>query len=140
MDIINKDLHTDTLERGKIESFPDPYKTYNEVNWGQITMDLLKENHKMIEDIKQKKGLPLMPEHHIKEDFYIVELKNTDDCNIFLVKATSLKEATEKVWTQHVDPVNEEIKEYSSPYYKHDLHAMKVSNYFDDETDVVCLQ
>lgn len=142
MKIINDDLYTDTLKRGKIEFFPNPYKTtYNEVNWGQIGMDLLEKERKntLTQDEKEKK-FPLMPEHHIKEDFYIVELDNADSGYLYLVKATSLKEAIEKVWIQYVEPLNKEINEYSSPYYKHELHAIKVSNYFDEETDVVCLQ
>ena len=57
-----------------------------------------------------------------------------------MVKATSISDAIEKVWIQFVEPTNKEIEEYSTPYYKHELHAIKVSNYFDEETDVVCLE
>ena len=140
MDIINYDPCIDTLKRGEIESFPDPNKTWNKVNWGQIAMDLLEENRNTIKKIREKKQFPLMPEKHIKEDFYIVELDNADFGYLYLVKATSLKEAKEKVWVQYVEHLNQEVDEYSSPFYKYELHAMKVSNYFDDETDVVCLE
>jgi hypothetical protein len=132
MNKIKYDPARNTLTKEKIESYPDPYKTYNKVNWGQMAMDLLKENHETIQKIKNKEN--------IKEDFYIVELDNADSGYLYLVKATSLKEAIEKVWIQYVEPLNKEIDEYSSPYYKHELHAIKVEHYFDEETDTICLQ
>lgn len=109
----------------------DPYKQGNKINWGKIASDLLEENKQSLNKIKNNK---------IKEDFYIVELDNADWGRLFLVKASSIKEAINKVWIQHVEPLNKEIDEYSEPYYKYELHAIKVSNYFDEETDVVCLE
>lgn len=109
----------------------DPYKEGNKINWGKIALDLLEENKQTLNRIKNNK---------IKKDFYIVELNNADSGRLFLVKATSISDAIEKVWIQFVEPTNKEIEEYSTPYYKYELHAIKVSNYFDEETDVVCLE
>ena len=139
MNIINYDHYTDTLTREKTDSFPNLYESYNKTNWGQIAMDLQKENREKIQEIKKKHNLPLMPEHHIKEDFYVVELNNADWNNLYLVKATNVKQAIDKVWIQCVEPINEN-DDYTTPYYKYELHAKKISDYFNEEIDVVCLQ
>lgn len=109
----------------------DPYKEGNKINWGQIALDLIEGNKKTLNKINNNK---------LKNDFYVVELDNADWNRLFLVKAFSIKEAIEKVWIQYVQPMNIEIDEYSEPYYKSELHAIKVSNYFDETTDVVCLE
>lgn len=141
MNIINYDPSLeDIFTQEKIKTYMDPYKTYNKTNWGQMAMDLLEENRKRIQEIRKKHNLPLMPEHHIKEDFYVVKLDNADWNNLYLVKARNVKEAVDKVWTQCVEPINED-DDYTEPYYKHELHARRIDDYFKETTEsVICLQ
>lgn len=135
MDIITYDPAEDTIPLGKIESTSDPYKTYNKINWGQLAMDLLEENRKTIEEIKKKKKFPLLQEHHIKEDFYIVKLNTSNKDKLYLVKAINSKEAIDKVWEQCV-PINNDDLEYC----EYELYARRVDDYFKETTEsVICL-
>lgn len=133
MDVINYDTQSKKNTSGKIDIYPDPYATYNGINWGQLTLDLLKENMEKVQEIKKKHNLPLTPEHHIKYDFYIVELNDSNRDKLYLVKAINSKEAIDKVWEQCVSINNDD--------YEYELHACKINDYFKNNLeDVVCLQ
>lgn len=132
MNTIEYDPYTDSCTQGKIEIYPDPYETHNKTNWGQLAMDLLEENRKKIQEIKKKHNLPLMPEHHIKEDFYIVELNDSNMGKLYLVKAISSKKAIDKVWEQCIP--------FNNDNYEYELHACKINDYFKNHLgDVVSL-
>jgi hypothetical protein len=125
------DSCANSFTQGKIEIYPDPYETHK-TNWGQLAMDLLEENRKTIQEIKKKHNLSLMPEQHIKEDFYIVELNDSDMDKLYLVKAISSKRAIDKVWEQYISVNNDN--------YECELHACKINDYFKNHLgDVVSL-
>jgi len=72
-------------------------------------------------------------------DEYIVTVAHAQWNNLFLVTASSKREAKKKVWDGNLSYQGEALSKGNTPYYKKDLTAVCSNIMHKEEGDVICL-